>query len=149
MSKHCVKPKIVPSLEAGLIEKNVARRQLFRFLLTGVLNTAVGLFVFALALMVQKKIDIAILAVSIFGVFFNFVTIGGYAFKMLLVKRFPAFFFTYVSIFFLNKYGQDYLEQFLMYPIIRQIILAPPLAIISFLLLRYLVFFKKKTQKSI
>ena len=131
-------------MEAGLIEENAARWQLFRFLLTGVLNTAVGLVVFALALAVQKEIDVAILAVSIFGVFFNFITIGGYAFKMLLVKRFPAFFFTYVSIFFLNKYGQSYLEYFFAYPMIRQIILAPPLAIISFFLLKYLVFFKEK-----
>ena len=149
MNKHCVKPKSAPSFEAGLIAENAARWQLFRFLLTGVLNTAVGLIIFALALAVQKEIDVAILAVSIFGVFFNFITIGGYAFKLLLVKRFPAFFFTYVSIFFLNKYGQDYLEQFLVYPIIRQIILAPPLAIISFLLLKYLVFFKQKTKRSI
>ena len=146
MNKHRIKPKSTPSLEAGQVESNSDRWLFFRFLLTGILNTVVGLIVFALALAVQKEVDIAILAVSIFGVFFNFVTLGGYAFKMLLVKRFPAFLFTYVSIFLLNKYGQDYLEQFLVYPIIRQIILAPPLAIISFLLLRYLVFFKQKTN---
>ena len=147
MNKHSSKPERVPPLEVGLVQANAARWQLFRFLLTGVLNTAVGLIIFALALIVQNEIDVAILAVSVFGVFFNFVTIGGYAFKMLLVKRFPAFFFTYASIFVLNKCGQSYLEQFLVNPLFRQVILAPPLAIISFLLLKHFVFFKEKTGR--
>lgn len=118
----------------------------FRFIATGILNTAVGLLVFAIVFKAFESIDIAIVSVSVFGIFFNFFTIGGYAFRMLLAKKFPRFILAYGSIFLLNRVGQHYFSVYPVSPITIQIFLAPPLAIMSFAILKYFVFFPEKRK---
>ncbi len=56
------------------------RNQFLRFLCIGVLNTAVGYFLYALFIYLGLHYVLACLLASCLGVFFNFHTIGTYVF---------------------------------------------------------------------
>lgn len=111
-----------------------------RFVLAGLLNTAVGYLVFSLALWVGCAEWQAILVALIAGVGFNFLSMGGYAFRDLTLRRLPAFVTAYLLIYAINVTSFHALNALLRAPWATQAALTPLLALASYLLLSRWVF---------
>ena len=117
------------------------KRQLFSFLLVGILNTIFGYGLFALFIYLGLYYPLAVLLSTILGVLFNFKTIGGLVFgsndNKLIFKFILVYVITYLlNIFFLWLFKRLGFEN--MY--INGFVLLIPLAAVSFLLNKFFVF---------
>lgn len=117
------------------------KRQLFSFLLVGILNTIFGYGLFALFIYLGLYYPLAVLLSTILGVLFNFKTIGKLVFGSSdngLILRFAlVYVITYLlNIFFLWLFKRLGFEN--MY--INGFVLLIPLAAVSFLLNKFFVF---------
>ena len=117
------------------------KRQLFSFLLVGILNTIFGYGLFALFIYLGLYYPLAVLLSTILGVLFNFKTIGKLVFGSSdngLILRFAlVYVITYLlNIFFLWLFKKFGFEN--MY--INGFVLLIPLAAVSFLLNKFFVF---------
>ncbi len=117
-------------------------RQFVRFLLAGLANTLFGLTVYAGAIRIGLATWAALLAGMLAGLAFNFVTLGGYAFRDLSLQRLPRFVCCYVATYLLNLGALHLLRSFLADAIVAQVILTPPMAVFSYLCLSRFVFRK-------
>ena len=115
-------------------------RQFVRFLLAGLANTLFGLAVYAGAVHVGLATWAALLAGMLAGLAFNFVTLGGYAFRDLSMQRLPRFVCCYLATYLINLAALHVLRSFLVDAIVGQVILTPPMAIFSYLCLSRFVF---------
>ena len=115
-------------------------RQFVRFLLAGIANTPFGLTVYALAIRAGLAIWAALLAGMLAGLAFNFVTLGGYAFRDLSLQRLPRFVCCYLLTYAVNLGGLHLLQSVLGSAIVCQVILTPPMAVFSYLCLSRFVF---------
>ena len=117
------------------------KRQAVKFLLIGILNTTFGYGLFSLFIYVRLHYSLAVLLSTIFGVMFNFKTIGKLVFKSDDNSLIFKFIFVYIITYFLNifflwlfkRLGFDN-----MY--INGFVLLIPLAAVSFLLNKFFVF---------
>jgi len=114
--------------------------QIVRFLLAGVANTVFGLIVYAATVHVGLAIWLALLAGLLAGLAFNFVTLGGYAFRDLSMKRLPRFVCCYGATYLVNLGALHLLRSFIVDAIVCQVILTPPMAIFSYFCLSRFVF---------
>ena len=115
-------------------------RQFVRFLLAGAANTAFGLAVYSLAVHFALAIWAALLAGILAGLAFNFVTLGGYAFRDLSIQRLPRFVCCYAATYLLNLGALHLLRSVIADLIVCQVILTPPMAVFSYLCLSRFVF---------
>jgi putative flippase GtrA len=112
-----------------------------KFIFVGLLNTAFSYVLYAFFLMIGLVANMALFFQYIFGVLWNFKTTGSLVFKnndnRLLLKFVLSYVFTFLlnSVFlnFLIKYINEYLAQ---------AILIFPIALTSFLILKFWVFKK-------
>lgn len=111
-----------------------------RFVLAGMLNTAVGFLVFSLALWLGCAEWQAILVSLISGIGFNFLSLGGYAFRDLTLRRLPAFVTAYLLIYAINITSFHALHRLIRTAWATQAVLTPLLALASYLLLSRWVF---------
>jgi putative flippase GtrA len=114
--------------------------QIVRFLLAGVANTVFSLIVYAAALHVGLATWLALLVGVLAGLAFNFVTLGGYAFRDLSMKRLPRFVCCYGVSYLVNLGGLYLLRSFVADAVVCQLILTAPVAIFSYLCLSRFVF---------
>jgi len=117
------------------------KRQVVKFLLVGILNTAFGYGLFSLFIYVGLHYSLAVLLSTIFGVMFNFKSIGKLVFKSddnsLIFKFILVYIITYfLNIFFLWLFKRLGFDN--MY--INGFVLLIPLAAVSFLLNKFFVF---------
>ena len=117
------------------------KRQLFSFLLVGILNTIFGYSLFALFIYLGLYYPLAVLFSTILGVLFNFKTIGKLVFDSsdngLIFRFILVYVITYLlNIFFLWLFKWLGFEN--MY--INGFVLLIPLAAVSFLLNKFFVF---------
>jgi len=118
----------------------VLRKQIFSFILVGILNTIVGYVLYALFIYLGLEYILSVLFATILGVMFNYKTIGKFVFNSKNKYSAIKFILVYVIVFIVNIsvikifkiYGfNDYLAGF--FAII-------PASIVSFVLNKFYVF---------
>lgn len=112
-----------------------------RFLLAGVFNSLFGLAAFSLIILFGGPVWLAILFGQVLGIFFNFVTYGGFVFRDLVLSRMPRFVFTYFSLYLINLISLKFLLNLVtISSIALQATLTIPLAALSYVIMNKLVF---------
>jgi putative flippase GtrA len=76
--------------------------EVIRFGLAGVVNTAFGFGVYSGLVLLGVPVFLSLLVATIAGVFFNFLTFGGFAFRRLHARRLPRFLVAYGLIYLFN-----------------------------------------------
>lgn len=111
----------------------------FKFLFVGLLNTAFSYFLYALFITIGLVANLALLLQYIFGVLWNFKTTGTIVFQNKNNKLIFKFVLSYVFTFLINsillKILLNYINDYL-----AQAILILPIALLSFIILKYWVF---------
>jgi len=123
------------------IFKNIDE-QFFKFLFVGALNTVVGYGIYALFILIGCIANIALFFQYIFGILWNFKTTGVIVFKNHENKLLFKFILSYVFTFTINSILLYFINQFLN-AYISQAILILPVAMISFVIMKFWVFKKR------
>lgn len=116
------------------------RHRFLRFIAAGALNTLFGFAIYGSAILLGAPVWAALLVANIAGVGFNFVTTGGYAFRSLLLSRFPRFASAYLGLYLLNWILIEWLRVWVPNAIAAQALLTVPLALLSYVVMARLVF---------
>ena len=111
-----------------------------RFLVAGIFNTIFGFAAYGLAVVAGAAIWLALLISVIAGVAFNFMTLGGYAFRQLSLGRLPKFVACYALVYGINLGLIKLLSRWMDGAILAQFLLMFPMAALSYLLMRSFVF---------
>ncbi|QOT75433.1 GtrA family protein [Cupriavidus basilensis] len=120
---------------------NLKRHATFiRFLIAGGFNSLFGWLVYSGAILLGAQPWLALIVGIVMGIAFNFVTLGGYAFRDLTVARLPRFVMTYGFIYVVNLICLTLLKRWIDEPILGQLILTPFMAMVSYLVLSRMVF---------
>ena len=117
------------------------KQQALKFLLVGILNTAFGYGLFSLFIYVGLHYSLAVLLSTIFGVLFNFKTIGKLVFGCSDNRLIFRFILVYVIIYLLNIFFLWLFKRLgfeNMY--LNGFVLLIPLAAVSFLSNKFFVF---------
>jgi putative flippase GtrA len=119
-------------------------KKIFKFLAVGLLNTLFGYSCYALLLFAGLHFSVAALFSTILGVLFNFKTIGIMVFNNsnnFLIFKFVGVYCViyFINIFFLNIFNTYKFNMFL-----AGAIMVLPMALLSFVFHKYLVFKGKK-----
>lgn len=117
-----------------------ARNRFTRFLIAGATNTVFGFAIYAASILAGAPVWMALLIANAAGVGFNFFTTGGYVFRSLLLASFPRFVLAYLVVYVVNLKLIDWLLIWVAGEILAQAILALPMALISYLLMKRMVF---------
>jgi putative flippase GtrA len=123
-----------------MMSDSLNRHRFIRFLLAGALNTLFGFVVYTISIWLGMPVWCALLIANATGVFFNFVTIGGYAFRSLLLARLPRFTAAYAGLYVVNLTLINTLRIWVPSAIAAQAILIVPMAAASYLVMARLVF---------
>ena len=119
-----------------------------RFLVTGAINTVFGLSCYLVLLRIGLPPWASLLCAHIAGVLFNFFTIGGYAFRGLALHRLPRFVIGYGLTYCINLSALDALAPCVASAAWRQVILTPPMAAVSFLIMSRFVFGRRRAARA-
>lgn len=117
-----------------------ARNRFTRFLLAGATNTVFGFAIYAASILAGAPVWMALLMANVAGVGFNFFTTGGYVFRSLLLTRFPRFVLVYFVVYVVNLKLIEWLLIWVPGKILAQAVLALPMALMSYLLMKRMVF---------
>ena len=115
-------------------------RRIVRFGLAGLANTAFSLLTYAGAIHLGLATWLALLVALFAGLAFNFVSMGGYAFRDLSVQRLPRFVGCYAVTYLINLGGLHLLVASGIGPIAAQLMVTPPVAAFSYFALSRFVF---------
>lgn len=115
-------------------------RRFNRFILVGILNTAVGYTIFFIALKVGLQYPLAIAVATILGTLFNFKSIGVLVFGISGYSQILRFIGVYLVIYIFNVLGVATLISFNLSEWLAGLILMCPLALLSYHLNRRFVF---------
>lgn len=121
--------------------KHLFRHTFIRFLIAGAANTLFGWSIYTVTILAGFEPWVALICGIVVGIAFNFVSIGGYAFRQFTLKRLPQFAASYSVIYATNLISLDLLAR-KFDPITAQLILTAPMAILSYILLSRFVFKK-------
>lgn len=108
--------------------------RLLKFLLVGVLNTAVGYSIFLIALWIGLHYSAAIAVATVLGTLFNFKSTGTMVFRSRDNSRLFRFIMVYGMIYLLNVAGIAALLQFGFQEWFAGLCLLLPLALVSYIL---------------
>lgn len=111
-----------------------------RYMIVGLLNTAVGYSLYAVFIFFGIHYSLAVLFSTILGVLFNFKTIGTIVFKndnKKLIFRFVA---VYMLTYLLNITGLRLLKYYTFDMYLAGALMLVPMAVISFVLHKTFVF---------
>lgn len=114
--------------------------QFFRFLLVGLLNTAIGYSLFVLFSVLGFEAAFALAFTYVFGAISNFFTTGKLVFGATNLKYFLRFLSVYVAIYAVNLGFLTLLIGAGIEKLISQAILVPFMAILSFLAFKVFAF---------
>ena len=118
-------------------------RQFIRFLVAGLVNTAVGYAAFLLALALCPTTFIALAASTVVAVLFNFASHGLYVFRSAELGRLWRYVLTYGLVFGFNAIGLALLERSGVPPQIGGLLLLPGAVLISYALNSRFVFVRR------
>lgn len=112
----------------------------WRFLVAGAVNTLFGWLIYSASVLLGAPVWMALIVSTVVGIGFNFLTIGGYAFRALSTRRLPKFVSAYALVYVANLSAIEALEGWIFDPIWVQLLLTPPMALLSFMLMSRWVF---------
>lgn len=108
--------------------------RLLKFLLVGLLNTAVGYTIFLIALWTGLHYSVAIAVATVLGTLFNFKSTGAMVFRSSDNSLLIRFIIVYGVIYLLNVVGVAVLLKFGFQEWLAGLFLLLPLALVSYLL---------------
>jgi putative flippase GtrA len=108
--------------------------RLWKFLMIGMLNTAVGYSIFLIGLQTGLHYSVAIAVATVLGTLFNFKSTGAIVFRSHDNSRLFRFIIVYCVIYFLNVAGVAALLQFDLQEWLAGLLLLLPLALVSYYL---------------
>ena len=114
--------------------------RLFRFLCTGVVNTAFGYAVYYVLLRLTDRPLVALTLGTIIGVIFNFFTIGGLVFKSRDPRLLVRFFASYGVVYLYNLIALSLLGRWGVDPALGGLLILPGAVTLSWLLNSKFVF---------
>jgi putative flippase GtrA len=114
-----------------------------RFLIAGGFNSLFGWMVYSAAILFGAQPWLALIIGIVMGIGFNFITLGGYAFRDMSIGRLPRFVLTYGFIYVINLISLTLLQRWIDRPILGQLILTPFMAMVSYVVLSRMVFTAK------
>lgn len=115
-------------------------RTFLRFLIAGAFNTLFGWAVYSCSIWAGAEPWLALIIGTLTGIAFNFLSVGGYAFRDMGWDRLPRFIMCYVVVYAVNLICITILHRWILNSILAQAVLTPPMAIFSYLLLSRIVF---------
>lgn len=115
-----------------------------RFLFVGLLNTLFGYTFFSLLIFLKLDYRLALFIATVFGVLFNFKTIGVFVFKKKNNKCIIRFVIVYSLTYLLNIFCLQITNYLGISLLVSQAFLLLPLAIISYFLNKKFVFKYRK-----
>jgi putative flippase GtrA len=119
----------------------VISAEVLRFGLAGALNTVFGFCVYSGLVLLGIAVPVSLALATIAGVFFNFLTFGGIAFRRLQARRLPRFLLAYSLIYLLNLALLEGLRAaFGLGPIVAQLICITVVAPTAYIVLKARVF---------
>jgi putative flippase GtrA len=127
-------------MAATKLKRVLERHAAARFVIAGMANTVFGFLVYSAAVLAKAPVWAALLAGVLAGIVFNYVTIGGYAFRQLSWKNFPRFVLCYVAVYLINLGLITLLSRIGTGLIAAQAVITVPLAAFSYLMMRFVVF---------
>jgi putative flippase GtrA len=111
-----------------------------RFLIAGGFNTLFGWLIFSTVILVGAQPWLALIISYLISIGFNFITLGAYVFRDMELNRLLRFVLSYVAIYTTNLICMEVLKPLVENPIISQLILTFPLAILAYTILSKGVF---------
>ena len=115
--------------------------EVMRFGIAGAANTVFGFAVYAGLVLLGLSVPVALLIATVAGVFFNFLTFGGYTFRRLQLRRLPRFLAAYTLIYLFNlALLEGFRAAFGLGPIAAQLASLVLVAPAAYLLLKAKVF---------
>lgn len=105
-----------------------------KFLMVGILNTAVGYSIFLIALWIGLHYSVAIAVATVLGTLFNFKSTGTMVFRSHDSSRLFRFIIVYCVVYSLNVAGVAALRQFGFQEWLAGLLLLLPLALVSYFL---------------
>jgi putative flippase GtrA len=115
--------------------------EVLRFLVAGGVNTAFGFGIYSALVLLGLPVPVALLLATVAGVFFNFVTFGGFAFRSLELRRLPRFLVAYTFIYLFNLALLEGLRAATgLGPIVSQLLCLAVVAPTAYLVLKSKVF---------
>ena len=114
--------------------------QFIRFIFVGVINTLFGYSLFVFLLYIGLHYTLAVFIGTIIGILFNFKTTGSFVFNSKDNKLLIKFFYVYGIIYLLNISSLYIFELFKINLYIAGAILIIPMALISYILNKKIVF---------
>ena len=124
------------ALNLKLLNNNL----LARFIIAGIVNTLFGWTIFSILILLDIAIPISLFFGMSLGILFNYITIGGYAFKKFSKKIFFKFILSNLFIYLLNLLSLSLIDRIIINVIFAQLFLAPFLALLSFIIMKKIVF---------
>lgn len=119
-----------------------------RFLLVGLLNTAVGYAIFAVLILLRLPIALALGISTALGVIFNYFSTGSLVFARYRWQRFWHFVCGYFAIYVVNVAALYGLDRMSVSTLLAQALLLPPIVGMSFLMSKYIVFRPARIHKT-
>ena len=111
-----------------------------RFLIVGGLNTLFGLGAYSLLVYLKLPLWLALLGGNLSGIAFNFFSTGGLVFRDLSTRRIPRFVLAYLIVYSVNLALLHAASGMLQKPLLAQVVLTIPMAILSYVLMSRWVF---------
>lgn len=115
-------------------------RRFVKFLQVGLLNTAFGSAIYAVLVYAHLPIWAALLGGNLAGIVFNFFTTGHLVFSDTVLARLPRFAGVYLACYIINYISIRILVFLHLSAIVSQLLLALPMAALSFYLMSRHVF---------
>lgn len=132
----------------GSARRLLRRHRFGRFVVASAVNTLFGFAVYSTVILLRGPVWAALAAGNVAGICFNFITTGGYVFRSFLMSRFPGFASVYGVVYLANWFLIRWLSDFVPGPIAAQAILTAPMALVSYFLLKKLVFAGAPTDQT-
>ncbi|MBB1598193.1 GtrA family protein [Achromobacter sp. UMC46] len=120
------------------------KKQIFRFLFVGGLNTLFGFVVYALFALTPLPTWLVLIASNIITLSFNFVTTGGLVFRQMKLRLIPRFLLGYGLVFFIYLGMIRLLAPFVGGRIWAMAIIVLPVAILTYFIQLLFVFRRPK-----
>ncbi|MHB1304797.1 MAG: GtrA family protein [Acidiphilium sp.] len=121
------------------------RAPFIRFLFVGGLNTLFGYGVFAATVAIGLAPELALLAATIVGILFNFVTTGRLVFGSANSRHLPRFCIAYGIVYLMNATAMRLVVNAGVSAFVAEAVLLPVAAIVTFQVMKMFVFAERHT----
>jgi putative flippase GtrA len=109
--------------------------RLVKFILVGLLNTAFGYSIFAIAILLGSPPQLALVLQFFVGCVWNYFMHARLVFEHDGYRQMPLYFLAYISIYFVNAVTLALIIRAGATPLLAQAILTPFIAVLSYLLI--------------